>query len=71
MPENPEVRCALCGKLIDEGDNVIDMRVGKLKGSDVTVKRLWGVTHKACFDKHMPSPRAALDAIRRMARAKT
>ena len=65
--ENP-VRCAVCGKLIESGEAVIEMKSGKLRKEEVVSQKDWGVTHKACFNRAMPSPKAALEEIKRLAK---
>jgi len=66
--QNP-VRCAVCGKLIDSGEPVVQMSTGKLRKSQVVASKDWGVAHKACFNRAMPSPKAALEEIRKLAKA--
>lgn len=66
--DNP-VRCAVCGKLIESGDAVVSMRTGKLRDDQVVALKDWGVAHKSCFNRAMPSPKAALEEIRRLAKA--
>lgn len=66
--ENP-VRCAICGKLIEIGEVVVEMKEGKLRKEEVVAQKDWGVAHKACFNRAMPSPKAALEEIRRLSKA--
>ena len=66
--DNP-VRCAVCGKLIKSGEAVVEMKAGKLRKEEVVAHKEWGVAHKACFNRAMPSPKAALEEIRRLAKA--
>lgn len=67
-PETTAIRCAICGKPIKAGDAVADIHTGKLRKDQVSMPKDWGVTHKSCFDRAMPSPKAALAEIRRLAK---
>lgn len=63
------IRCAVCGKLIASGDPVMQMSTGKLQDAKVVAMKDWGMAHKSCFNRAMPSQQAALEEIRRLAKA--
>lgn len=66
--EDKPVRCAICGKLVDSGEAVAQVRIGKLRKEQVVSLKDWGVAHRSCFNRAMPSPKAALEEIRRLAK---
>lgn len=70
MTDNTEkpVRCAICGKLIDSGEVVAQVSIGKLRKEQVVSSKDWGIAHRSCFNRAMPSPKAALEEIRRLAK---
>lgn len=65
-----DVRCAICGKLVKDGDPIMQVAVGRLVDGEPETKKTWGVAHRSCFNRALPSPRAALDEIRRMVKSK-
>jgi hypothetical protein len=63
-----ERRCSVCGKVIDAGAKVVQIEMGTLTSKGVQLGKSWGLTHAPCFNKAMPSPKAALAEIKRLAR---
>ena len=67
--EEKLVRCAICGKLIHSGETVAQVNIGKLQELRVVSAKGWGVVHRDCFNRAMPSPKAALEEIQRLAKS--
>lgn len=61
-------RCSVCGKLIEAGEKVAHIEVGTFGSRGVSGSKRWGLTHAPCFYKAMPTPKAALSEIKRLAR---
>lgn len=68
--KTPEIRCAGCGKLVLEGEDCVNISVGKL-GEDLKFneKKPWGVLHRSCFSRAVESPQETLDEIKRLSKA--
>ena len=63
-----DVRCAICGKLVKDGEQIMQVESGRLVDGQPETKKAWGLAHRSCFNRAMPSPKAALDEIRRLAK---
>lgn len=63
-----EKRCSVCGKVIEAGSKVVQIEMGTLTAKGVQLGKPWGLTHTPCFNKAMPTPKAALAEIKRLAR---
>jgi hypothetical protein len=64
MPE--AVRCAICGKVVEYGEQVMQVNSGRLTEGARDIKKTWGITHRSCFNKALPSPKAAIDEIKKL-----
>lgn len=63
-----ELRCVLCGKPIDVGQDVARITTGSVKKAGLKADKLWGNTHEKCLLRSLPSSQSALTEITRMAR---
>lgn len=65
-------RCTVCGKPVELGDTVAEIEIGTLthlvRSKSLKSSRRWGTAHASCFYRAMPSPKAALSEIRRLAK---
>lgn len=65
-----ESRCVVCGKLLEEGQEAVQVLAGRvLRSGEVGGGSLWGRAHRRCFNRIIPLPKAALDELRRLAAA--
>ena len=62
------LRCTVCGKALCVGDTVAEIEIGTLASKNLKASRRWGTAHASCFYRAMPSPKAALSEIRRLAK---
>jgi hypothetical protein len=61
-----ETRCAVCGKVIEQSEEVMQVSKGSLKGKN---KKIWGTLHTSCFDRlsgRVDSPEAVLEQVQRL-----
>jgi hypothetical protein len=66
MPEN--IRCAGCGKVIDLGDKITDVKTGSMTETGAVTAKLWGTFHNQCFERAIDSPEIALAEIKKIAK---
>lgn len=62
--DTEEVRCAGCGKIVENGDDTTRISQGKMSQGEFREKKLWGVMHRFCFNRAIDSPEAVLEEIR-------
>jgi hypothetical protein len=63
-----EKRCAVCGKVLDGSVKAVRIELGTFTSKGFQPGKEWGIAHAPCFNKAMPTPKAALAEIRRLAR---
>lgn len=60
------VRCMGCGKVLEAGQEVAHIFLGKLtKSLDMTRARTFGKLHRECFERAMPTSDSVLAEMRR------
>jgi len=60
-------RCAICGKVMQDTDEVAKVEIGTLQNTKIVGKSSWGIAHRKCFMRAFPSPLGVLEEIRRLA----
>jgi hypothetical protein len=64
------IRCAACGKSLDKGAHVVRIEIGQLQNNERLAEgECWGVLHRSCFNRSIESPKAAMEELRRLAKA--
>ena len=65
------VRCAGCGKIIEEDAPTATVTFGRRTETPKNPAKQWGEFHRACFEKAIDSPSAVLAEMRRLAKKNT
>jgi len=72
MDKAEKDRCCLCGKSMEAGCSVASIEIGVRKiGKTPGFKasKHWGDCHEACLNRALPTTRAALSELQRLAKS--
>lgn len=72
MDKADKDRCCLCGKLLEAASSVARIEIGSRKGgkaSGFKASKHWGDCHEACLNRALPTTRAALSELQRLAKS--
>jgi len=63
------IRCVVCGKILESDAAIVQVTTGKLSDGNPVLSKIWGHAHRSCFNRALPSPKAAIDEIRRLVKS--
>jgi hypothetical protein len=63
-------RCVFCGRLIENGTEVVSLRKSSYDQGTLSTPRELGMVHATpCFEREFVSPKTVLDNLKKMAKA--
>lgn len=62
------MRCAGCGKPIEDREQVVKITTGTLRSGEVAGEKGWGFLHRACFLRAIDSPSVTMEEIKKASR---